>query len=386
MDATLTDLTRLLAESPAAAKARGLGRWANTWTAGTPLLLHGAGQVGVHTLRVLRSQGIEPVAFVDTSTLKQGSVLDGLPVLSPAQAASQWADQALFLVTIINRDHSYFATVKAYAALGVARTAPVLEFFWANPEACLPYYAMSSPEVVLEGKDEILDAFDALTDPASRDYLYRYIRWRLHLDYDALPGPCGELEYFPHGLVSLLGPQCYVDCGAYDGDTLQQFLAHAQAGLQSAHLFEPDPSNFANLTQRIHGLPGGIAGQVSLYRKAAGSGSGLLPFQCDGAESSALSDHGNVEVEVVALDTALIGVVPTFLKMDIEGHELEALKGASRLIRDHRPTLAICVYHRPDHPWKVPLMLKNLLPEHRIAIRPHAADGWEWVAYAVPPA
>jgi FkbM family methyltransferase len=383
MDAT-AELEYLLAEPFEAARSRGRSRWDATWTAGTPLVLHGAGNVGIRTLRHLRSQGIEPAAFADFSAAKQGTSLEGLPVLSPALAAARWGARGLFLITIINRTHSYAATAKAYALLGGARTAPVLEYFWAHPEDCLPYYAMSAPETVLEGRKEILEAFAALTDPASRAHLLGYIRWRLHLDYAALPGPCEELEYFPGGLVSLRGSQCFVDCGAYDGDTLRQFLAQVGDGFQGAHLFEPDPANFQKLATRILELPEAVASRVSIYPVAAGAGPGRLRFQSDGAESSALSATGNFEVPVAALDDVLDGVAPTFLKMDIEGAELEALRGAAGLIRRHRPTLAICVYHRPDHPWKIPLFLKQLLPGHRIAIRPHAADGWEWVAYAVP--
>jgi len=381
---TAAELEYLLSEPFEAARDRGRRRWDATWTPGVPLVLHGAGNVGIRTLRHLRSQGIEPAAFADCCAARQGTTLEGLPVLSPAQAVAQWGARGLILVTIINRTHSYAATAKAYAQLGSVRTAPVLEYFWAHPEDCLPYYAMSPPETVLEGRAEILQAFSALTDPASRAHLFGYIRWRLHLDYTALPGPCDEQEYFPGGLVAFKGRQCYVDCGAYDGDTLRQFLGQVGEGFQGAHLFEPDPANFQKLAARIRELPREVAGKVATYPVAAGAGPGRLRFQSDGAESSALSATGNFEVPVVALDDILAGIAPTFLKMDIEGAEMEALHGASGLIRRHRPTLAICVYHRPDHPWKIPLLLKQLLPGHRIAIRPHAADGWEWVAYAVP--
>jgi FkbM family methyltransferase len=377
-------LEHLLAEAPDAARDRGRRRWSAVWTPGTPLVLHGAGQAGLRTLRHMRTQGIEPVAFADADRAKQGTTLEGLPVLSPTQAAAGWGEPALFLVTVINQTHSYAATAMAYAAMGVRRTAPALDYFWAHPQAFLPYFAMSAPEAVLEAREEILEAFAALTDAASRNHLAGYVRWRLHLDYGALPGPCGEPEYFPADLVSLRGPQCFVDCGAYDGDTLRQFLAQAGPRFREAHLFEPDPVNYQRLCGRLGELPEHVAGRVTAYPAAVGAGSGRLRFQGDGVPSSALSAQGNLEVPVVALDEVLAGAAPTFIKMDIEGAELEALKGGSALIRSESPTLAVCVYHRPDHPWKVPLLLKELLPGHRIALRPHAADGCEWVAYAAP--
>jgi FkbM family methyltransferase len=190
--------------------------------------------------------------------------------------------------------------------------------------------------------------------------------------------------YFPEGLISLRTPQCFVDCGAYDGDTLRQFLAQAGGLFREAHLFEPDPGNFRALSSRIRALPRAVAGAVRAYPLAAGAGPGRLRFRAGEAESSALCETGDAEVAVAALDEVLAGVNPTFLKMDIEGAELEALAGASGLIRAHRPVLAICVYHRPEHPWRIPLLLRKLLPDSRLALRAHASDGCEWVAYAVP--
>lgn len=377
-------LDDLLSESAPQARLRSLALWDTLWSPGTPLVLHGAGNAGLRTLHHLRCRGIEPLGFADASPGKQGTLLEGLPVLSPPQAARTWGPQALFLVTVLNREHSYSATAAAYAGLGGCRTAPVLAYYWAHPGDFLPHFAFSSPETVLEARDEILEAYAALSDADSRAHLLGYLKWRLHLDYAALPGPCGETMYFPESLVALQGPQCFVDCGAYDGDTLRDFHALAGGGLEEAHLFEPDPANLSLLASRIQDLPPALAAKVSTHPLAVGAGPGTLRFHCGEGEASALSPTGQAEVRVAALDDVLAGVTPTFIKMDIEGAEPEALQGASTLIRSHAPTLAICVYHRPGHPWQIPLTLSRLLPRHRIALRPHAADGCEWVAYAVP--
>lgn len=71
--------------------------------------------------------------------------------------------------------------------------------------------------------------------------------------------------------------------------------------------------------------------------------------------------------------------------MDIEGAELEALEGASGVIRRDRPVLAVCGYHKPDHLWRVLASLKNLAPDSALFIRSHCADGLDTVCYAVPP-
>jgi len=378
------ELEDLLAEPVEAARARGLALWPSLWAPGTPLVLHGAGHAGLRTLNHLRTQGIVPEAFADCDPHKQGTRVGGLPVLSPAEAAARWGPSGLLLVTVLNRTHNYLSTVEMYRGLGGFRTAPALAYYWAHPEAFLPHFAMTPPETVLASREEIRLAWAALSDAASRSALLGYLRWRLHLDYSALPEPSSETMYFPEGLINLEGPQCFVDCGAYDGDTFRQFLARVDAPLTAAHLFEPDPDNYRRLSARLQELPPWIAAKVSSYAMAVGSTPGRMRFQGDGMESSALCATGNLEVPVAALDQVLAGASPTFLKMDIEGAESEALAGASGLIREHGPTLAICVYHRPDHPWKIHLLLRHMLPNHAIILRAHAPDGCEWVAYALP--
>ena len=68
--------------------------------------------------------------------------------------------------------------------------------------------------------------------------------------------------------------------------------------------------------------------------------------------------------------------------MDIEGSELAALKGAKRIIKQYKPKLAICVYHKCEDIFKIPLYLHELVPEYKIMIRQHRYDLYDTVLYA----
>jgi hypothetical protein len=70
--------------------------------------------------------------------------------------------------------------------------------------------------------------------------------------------------------------------------------------------------------------------------------------------------------------------------MDIEGAEIDALAGARRIIEKDRPVLGICVYHRQDHLWRIPLLISSLSNDYKIFLRPYSDEGWELVCYAVP--
>jgi hypothetical protein len=89
-------------------------------------------------------------------------------------------------------------------------------------------------------------------------------------------------------------------------------------------------------------------------------------------------------VECRKLDNIAWTYLPTYIKMDIEGAEPDALRGASELLRTHMPVLAVCLYHRSEHLWQVPRYIHETAPGYELFIRRYAEDCWELVCYAVP--
>jgi FkbM family methyltransferase len=181
-------------------------------------------------------------------------------------------------------------------------------------------------------------------------------------------------QYFPRDLLRPRPDEAFVDGGAFDGDTLRTLGPN----FGRAWAVEPDPGNASRL--RAAADP-----RVTVCDCALGAAPGEAPFSSDLGISSALSDTGGIRVRVETLDRLLAGQSPTFLKLDIEGAEQAALEGAAELLGRTKPTVAVCVYHRPDDLWKIPQLLRRLLPGHRLFLRAHQVDGYELVAYAIPP-
>ncbi len=76
--------------------------------------------------------------------------------------------------------------------------------------------------------------------------------------------------------------------------------------------------------------------------------------------------------------------IPTFIKMDIESFEIQALLGASNSIMKHKPKLAIAVYHKFDDLWNIPLLLKQWVPEYKLIMRHYDSTQEETIIYAIP--
>ena len=87
-------------------------------------------------------------------------------------------------------------------------------------------------------------------------------------------------------------------------------------------------------------------------------------------------------IKAVALDDCISDLV-TFIKMDIEGAELEALKGSREILKRYRPRLAISLYHKKEDLEEIPVYIKELVSEYKLYIRHYSNAGVETVLYAV---
>lgn len=181
-----------------------------------------------------------------------------------------------------------------------------------------------------------------------------------------------ENQYFD------LEDQYFVDVGALDGETTRYFLNHCPKG--HSYVFEPNPASYDLARKRLEGH-----GNVEFFPYGCYDRNGKLHFSlCDSdAGSATVSQTGEMEIEVRRLDDVLKGRKATFLKMDIEGSELAALRGAEHIIREQRPRLAICVYHKPEDIWEIPELILDYVPEYRLYLRHYSITYTETVLYAI---
>jgi len=350
------------------------------------LVLFGAGGLGRKTLAGLRQVGIDPLALADNNSALWGQTIEGLQVLSPQAAAQQFADNVAFVVTIwrAGGGHRLAHTRQKLLNLGCSRVVSFAPLFWKYADVFLPYYAIGLPHTLLQQAEQIARGFALWADEASRREYLAQVRWRLQLDFDGLPSPVAHAQYFPDDLFNLLEDEVFVDCGAYDGDSLRAFFERQSAFRGKFIAIEPDPGNLQSLKQYAITLPNSWHDHVKILPLAVGVRREIVRFAATGLASAGISSTGTLEVESAPLDEVLHNMRPTFIKMDIEGAEVDALIGARRLIENALPVLAICVYHQPDHLWRIPLLIRSFSDQYRFFLRPHNEEGWDLVCYAVP--
>ena len=379
-------LNQLLQEDVASAKVREQSAFDEaTAPFGKSLVLFGAGNLGKKTLAGLRSAGIEPLAFSDNNRELWGKKIEGIEVFSPSDAAAKFGKSAAFIMAIWRGEgtDTMAERCQPLTELGCERVVNFGVVFWKYPQAFLPHYSFDLPHKVLEQADEVRRAFDLFEDDASRAEYVAQIRWRLLLDFDGLPRPVKHRIYFPEDIIATRPDDVFVDCGAYNGDTLEDFVGVRGEAFQKYLAFEADPANYLDLQRNVGSLPEPMQKRIRTFQLAVGARREKVFFNASGTGSSAVG-CGTLEIDCAPLDEVIGGEEPTWIKMDIEGSEVDALNGARMLIAKTTPALAVCVYHQQNHVWRIPLLMREMSEDYRLFLRPHVLESWDLVCYAIP--
>ena len=145
--------------------------------------------------------------------------------------------------------------------------------------------------------------------------------------------------------------------------------------------FELDRINFGSLRDNIAHLPN--SDRIRAFNLGIWDSERDVNYSVGKSQSTVGS--GEATGHVVPLDAILERDRISFVKMDIEGAEPNALRGGQHIIATQKPTLAVCVYHHFKHLWEIPLLINELVPEHAIFLRHHSPLEYETVCYAIPP-
>ena len=347
------------------------------------IALYGAGNMGKITLAKLRENGVEPRAFIDDTPKLNGKLIDGIPVMSRDEARSR-ISSATVVVTILN-PALQFVDAKTLLQSAGFNCVSMMTLGWAFPESFDGILNTSPPNQILKHHEDINSALEIWADEQSKDEFRRQLLWRLTLDNSyLLPTRLNDI-YFPDDLsLDLDSNTTFVDLGAYDGDTIVQFLRHMQGRYKKIIAVEPDPINFNKLNRNHHDLV--KDGLIIPHNFAVGEGDGELRFRSTGDMSATFDEAGDISVMVKPLRYFLPNNQDdgsVYLKFDIEGAEWETLKADADLLSLIDPKMAISIYHDPKDLWRIPLLIKRLVPNKYLHLRSHGVDGTDLVTYAV---
>lgn len=235
-----------------------------------------------------------------------------------------------------------------------------------------------------ENYNLFLQTYEWLADEKSRKTMGNYLNGHIELTefplLEVWQKEDIDNQYFPEDIIHLNEKEVFVDCGAYTGDTLEIFCKKVKH-FNKYYALEPDKECFNTLHEKL------IEGVVHIPAGAWDKKENLSFSPEDGGCAEVIVDGQQTDLESIACDRLddLIDDADdvTFIKMDIEGAELRALQGASKILKKSKPKLAICIYHKREDLITIPQFIKSIVPEYKFYLRAHRPYPGEVVLYGI---
>ncbi len=355
--------------------------WDYLKTAGKPVVLYGTGDGADKVIDRLAEENIAVAGIFASDEFVRGQRFRGFAVRKFSELLRAREPLIVLIAFASERED---VMDRFYELARIHETyAPHVPVF-ADDEAVTPAW-LDTYEA------ELQQVYEGLADETSRNVFADILNYRIsgklsYLWHCVTDRGADIRELFPFGSGEL-----YVDLGAYDGDTVQEFLDLSQRRYKKIYAVEPDSKNFKKLTtfveenkiENICCLQAGVwnsAGELEL----TGNGGRQSTFWKAG-QKSRLQRHKKVKTQiagVVSVDRLLGDEHADYMKFDVEGVEKEALEGAKgHLTADGKgilPKLLVAAYHHDKDIFVLPLFLWKLQPKYRLYLRKHPyVPDWE---------
>lgn len=332
------------------------------------IVLYGAGGIGYVTSCILKEKACNIHCFVDDNKTKQGTYVNGIKVISLEELGRDAGYGYIVLICLPNPMDVYHRLI----SLGYKKVQYFPVMMWEKN-----FYNIS---LLKENRDKIDAVYEFLADSLSKSVFMNILKHRITMDFSIFDNIISQKQYFPSDIFDLNDRECFVDGGVYNGETIADFVNSVDNKFDYIYGFEPDKQNFSNLTKSVAHM---YCNRLKLFNAGLYSKAGEISFDSHGNSASAISDTGGDNISLVRLDDVVGEHKPTYIKLDIEGAEKEALYGMKSTIAENHPKLAISIYHKAADIWELPLLIRTLPASYNIYIRHYTNGLHETVCYAI---
>ncbi len=228
-----------------------------------------------------------------------------------------------------------------------------------------------------ENYDKYNSIYNLLCDDISKNQFYNLINFRLSHDLRYMRGFELKLEdqYFSN-VYSFDKDEVFLDVGGFDGFTTKEFIKRCP-DYSKVYFFEPEKGNLIKAKELLKDH-----NNIEYLEYGLSNKKDKLYFDISGPQSK-ISDSGSIVIEVAPL-TSLVNDRITFIKMDIEGAEYEALEGSLDLIKKYHPKLALAVYHQANDFWRIPELIFSVRNDYDLYLRHYTEGIFDTIMYFVP--
>jgi FkbM family methyltransferase len=343
------------------------------------IVVYGLGSFSKRIIEQLVSLNRSIAYIIDRDSFSNNFL--GIPVVRPTEPLPNPSDHLCVILL-----HNHYLDLKPIHSLltslgfndvilvpGLKKIEPRLRI----PGGTTGGYWYDSSFDISEHSEIIDQMMVSLADDKSRSFVDSTVKYRKYGNLIDLPFPSLDDEYCPKDLERYAPKITVLDCGAYTGDSIQQFIAHGYE-LTEVIAFEPDLLNFSRLTRTEF-----CSGRATLLPLATGNQNIGLPFDSQGSAASGLKTGSSIAT-CVRIDDVMLRTKVDVIKFDVEGAEYESLLGAKKTITTWRPSLCISIYHEPEHLFSIWALLSSWNLDYRFYVRVHEFNGFGTVLYCRP--
>lgn len=337
--------------------------WENMRSCGKPLVLYGMGNGADAILDRMAAENLQAAAVFASDEFVRGQNFRGFTVEHYANIKERLGDFAV-VIAFASELPEVLARFKALADKHIV-FAPHL-----------PLYAGSETvdKAWLSKYSERLQAvYERLADEQSRGVFANVLNYKL----SGKPQYLWECETERlddlKQLFAFTEAESYLDLGAYDGDTVREFLSLTDGRYTKITAVEADRRNYRKLCAKTEGLAALRTVEAAVWDEDT-----ELEFSDNGGRQSTLIGAHKRMVKAVKMDN-LLGEEPvTYIKMDVEGAEKQALSGLKEHILRDKPKMFIAAYHYDNDFFALPELIWQLQPDYKIYLRKHPyIPAWE---------
>lgn len=341
--------------------------WSYLKTADKPIVLYGMGNGADKIYNELKNNGIEIDGIFATAEFVRQKTVYGFPLVDYSVIKQKFGSVIVLVC---------FGTNRAEVFEEINRISKEQELYFPD----VPVYGedIFNLQYAKENRKRLIDVYSRLADEKSKKTFENTVYYKL----------TGKCEYLYDCEVSVDEPyenffkldnnETYLDLGAYNGDTLLDFKSRVK-NYKNIIAVEPNFRSFGKLKENTADFSNTeyvnvfISDQKKIIEISRGKGRGTAQI------------GSGVKVEADSVDNIVGDNLITLLKADVEGEEINMLKGAENTVKKCLPKMQIACYHRSDDLWTIPEAVLNITNDYDIYMRhfPYL-PAWDTNFYFVP--
>lgn len=340
--------------------------WENLKHEKRPVFIYGMGDGALKIMYVFNKYKIPVAGFFASDEFVRGHEFCGHLVHKLSELEEK-VDDFIIVLAFAAGYQSLYEKIK-----NIAKKHTVIA-----PDVPVAGDGLFTYEYCLENAAEIQQVYDMLADDDSKKVFADVMNFKISGKIEYLDRCTSEKSSVYNDIIRPSSDETYIDLGAYNGDTVSEFISYAK-DYKKIIALEPDSKNFKKLVRNTENFS-----NIETHNAVAWNCDTCIPFDSRNGRQSSVKKSG-VLSQARSVDSILDGSEAGIIKMDIEGAEYQAIKGAENTIRRHSPKLMISLYHRNEDMFKIPLLIQSINPDYKFFIRHQLyIPAWETNLYCI---